>query len=123
VETSGIAPALSAYKPPDNLGFSQRGPVMQFLLVGQIKPSLLVDGPPADLQELVAQEQVLAMEYHAAGFIRQAWSMVEAPGAVAIYEAADRAELDRLLSAFPLFKADYVDAKIIEIAGYDGIAA
>ncbi len=96
---------------------------MKFLLVGQIKAEVIAQGWPEDLDGLIAEEQVLAARYHADGIVEQAWSMAGQPGAVAIYNAADREELDRLLGEYPLFKADLVETQIIALESYAGFDA
>lgn len=96
---------------------------MKFLLVGQIKPDVIADGWPEGLDRLIEGEQAMAARYFAEGIVERAWSMAGKPGAVAIYNAADRDELDRLLGEYPLFKANYVQTEIIELETYAGFDA
>lgn len=96
---------------------------MKFLLVGQIRPDLIANGWPDDLDSLIKGEQALAAKYFADGIVERAWSMADKPGAAAIYNASSRQELDRLLAAYPLFQAGYVEAEIIPLKSYDGFEA
>lgn len=94
---------------------------MKFLLVGQIRPDLIAEGWPEDLAGLIEEESKLAAEYHAAGIVERAWSMEDRPGAVAIYNASSRQELDELLGRYPLHKAGYVEVEITALKSYTGI--
>lgn len=96
---------------------------MKFLLIGQIRADILAKGWPDDFDDLINGEQELAAKYYAAGIVERAWSMADRPGAAAIYNASSRQELDQLLAEYPLFKADYVEAQIIELKSYDGFEA
>lgn len=91
---------------------------MEFLLVGRIRPEVIAN-PPADLQAILVEEQGYAVDYRKAGHLKQAWSMAKEVGAVAIYEAADREDLDRILGRLPLARAGYADITITELLPYE----
>lgn len=94
---------------------------MQFMVIGELRPDLLGDGKPADLDGLLEQEQVYGAKYLAEGIVKQAWSIVGVLGAVAIFEAPNRQEFDKLFAGLPLVQAGYVQARIIELEEYKGI--
>lgn len=96
---------------------------MLFMVIGQLRSSLLDNGKPADLDDLLEQEQVYGNRYLEQGIVKQAWSIKGVLGAVAIFEARDRQHFDELIAELPMVKAGYVQAEIIELEAYGGVPA
>lgn len=94
---------------------------MQFMVIGELRPDLLDEGKPSDLDSLLELEQVYGARYLAEGIVKQAWSIAGVLGAVAIFEAPSRQEFDRMFAELPLVQAGYVQARIIELEEYQGI--
>lgn len=94
---------------------------MQFMVIGELRPDLLGDNKPSDLDSLLEQEQVYGAKYVAEGIVSQVWSIAGVLGAVAIFEAQNRQEFDKLFAGLPLVQAGYVQARIIELEEYKGI--
>lgn len=70
-----------------------------------------VDEFPAEAftAELVGAESRRIKELYAAGILRQIWTRGDVPGAVALWEAADMAEVRAAFESLPIFKAGMLE--------------
>ena len=93
---------------------------MQFLVVTSLKLEAPNSVPSDTFHQLIEEETAQTRREYLAGSLRQIWLRTEGQGAIAIVEADSLKAAQALIEAFPLFKADMVDAEIISLSPYSG---
>lgn len=89
---------------------------MQYLVVFQTKQTFVDDGPPADFTEAHAAEQAQGRALYGSADLRQSWEIDDVrPGAVCLFEAQSREDLQQMLDTFALVQKDYVDLLVIKL--------
>ena len=97
---------------------------MQFIVVFQPKDRFRTEGPPADFAQVEQAEQVQAKALYKKGGIREIWALkTEGKGAVGLFEAASRDELDAMVASFPMVQKDYADHQIFPLGPFEAFAA
>lgn len=88
---------------------------MQYLVIVQTKQEI-VDNPPADLLEVIAEEQAQGRALYASEDLRQSWEIDDSrPGIVCIYEAASEKELQALLDTYVMLQKGYGEVLLIKL--------
>ncbi|MFC2967041.1 muconolactone Delta-isomerase family protein [Acidimangrovimonas pyrenivorans] len=91
---------------------------MQFLVVSRRRTERFSE---AEIAPKLEPEAQMARALYLEGFIRQIWHRDDAPGAVLLIEAADRAALDAGLARLPMYQAGMLEAvQIVPLAPYRG---
>ncbi len=89
---------------------------MQYLVVFQTKTAFLTDGMPANFVPVHAAEQKQGRALYGSGDLRQSWEIDdERPGAVCLFEAASRDDLQQMIDTFPLVQKGYVDTLVTKL--------
>ena len=89
---------------------------MEYLVIFTPKKEFATQGMPSDFVEKEEQEQAQVRELYAGGGLRQVWAQVpRTHGGVVLFEAVTPADLDKMISSFPLIKANYADASIVPL--------
>ena len=97
---------------------------MQFIVVFQPKDKFRTDGPPADFAQAEQAEQVQAKALYKTGGIREIWALkTEGKGAVGLFEAASRDELDSMVASFPMVQKGYADHQVFPLGPFEAFAA
>lgn len=97
---------------------------MQFIVVFQPKDKFRTEGPPADFAQVELAEQVQAKALYKSGGIREIWALkTEGKGAVGLFEAASREELDAMVASFPMVQKDYADHQVFPLGPFEPFAA
>ena len=93
---------------------------MQFIVVFQPKDKFRTEGPPADFAQVEQAEQVQAKALYKSGGIRQIWALERAgKGAVGLFEAASREEMESMVASFPMVRRDYADHEIFPLGPFE----
>ena len=96
---------------------------MQFIVVFHPKDKIRTEGPPADLAHVELAEQVQAKALYKAGGIRQIWALnTEGKGAVGLFEAASREELQSMVGSFPMVQKGYADHEVFPLGPFEPFA-
>lgn len=97
---------------------------MQFIVVFHPKDAFKTEGPPADFAQVEQAEQVQAKALYKNGGLREIWALkIEGKGAVGLFEAASREELDSMVASFPMVQKDYADYQILPLGPFEAFAA
>ena len=97
---------------------------MQFIVVFQPKARFRTEEPPADFAQVELAEQVQAKALYKKGDIRAIWALkTEGKGAVGLFEAASREELDAMVASFPMVQKDYADHQVFPLGPFEPFAA
>lgn len=97
---------------------------MQFIVVFQPKDKFRTEGPPADFAQVEQAEQVQAKALYKKGDIREIWALkTEGKGAVGLFEAKTREELDVMIASFPMVQKDYADHQVFPLGPFEAFAA
>ena len=90
---------------------------MQFFVIFTPKQAFEAQGMPADFPDLERQEQAQTRVLYGDGSLRQVWALgPKGRGAAALFEARSPERLQQVIDSFPLLKADYADAKVLQLA-------
>ena len=80
---------------------------MQYLVVVTTKQEL-VDNPPAEMKDLLEEEQSRGRALYGSGDLRQSWEISgDLPGVVCLYEATSREHLQEMLDSYPFLQRGY----------------
>ncbi len=97
---------------------------MQFIVVFHPKDKFKTEGSPADFAQVEQAEQVQAKALYKSGRLREIWALkTEGKGAVGLFEAASREELDSMIASFPMVQKDYADHQIFPLSPFEPFAA
>ena len=96
---------------------------MQFIVVFHPKEKFRTEGPPADFAHVEQAEQVQAKALYKSGGIRHIWALKkEGKGAVGLFEAASREELQSMVASFPMVQKDYADHEVFPLGPFEAFA-
>lgn len=96
---------------------------MQFIVVFRPKEKFRTEGPPKDFAHVEQAEEVQAKSLYKSGAIRQIWALKEdGKGAVGLFEAASRDDLQSMIASFPMVQKDYADVEVFPLGPFGPFA-
>ena len=96
---------------------------MQFIVVFQPREQAVKAAAPAEVAQVEQAEQVQARALYKRGDIRQIWALQrEGKGAVGLFEAASREDLDALVASFPMVQKRYAAHEVFPLGPFEPFA-
>jgi muconolactone delta-isomerase len=92
---------------------------MQFLMIAKPKPGVSREQLGPHLKGEVA----ITLQYFSTGKIRQLHFLADEPGAVFLWEADSREELQQWLEEYPMRQAGLIEFEVIALKPYAGFSA
>lgn len=92
---------------------------MQFLMIAKPKPGV----SPEQLGPHYRGEVEATLQYFSTGKIRQLHLLADEPGAVFLWEADNREELQQWLAQYPMKQAGLIEMEVIALKPYTGFGA
>ena len=92
---------------------------MQYYVIFRPNKKFATEGTPADFAAVEQEERAQVRVLYEGGGARQVWALMEADkvlGGTILFEARSADHLQEMIDSFPLMKAGYAEAEILQLA-------